>query len=429
MKRTIGVWGVVSTLIGYVIGASIFILPGALAGSAGPAVVISYSLAAVIAVFSCLAAAQLGTVFPRTGAGYITVAKLVSPMAGFIGIWLMLAAYILAIALIAIGFSEYFVAMFPSVDPQLAIYGVVLVFVILNMMNVNFLVGIQGALVIFFMVALFIVSAGGITSINTDNLSPFLPLGWDPVLLAVVPAFFSYGGFMAVMEMAGEIKNPQRTIPISMMISFVLVLIMYITLALVLVGMVPWQELATLKAPVRVIAGQLFPGWGATLVGVAVLGAAATSINALMLVASRDVIALARSGKLPSILDCKQGAKPISSVTFVGFFAIGALLLGETVTEYAIWVSSSTLMFQMLIALALIAVPEKAEEVYQNSSFKLGLKGIKYCGYGLFAISGFFLFLVLSDTNNTLIAALGYIAVGLILYKVRIGKGKDLEIN
>ena len=86
-------------------------------------------------------------------------------------------------------------------------------------------------------------------------------------------------------------------------------------------------------------------------------------------------------------------------------------------------------MFQMLIALALIAVPEKAEEVYQNSSFKLGLKGIKYCGYGLFAISGFFLFLVLSDTNNTLIAALGYIAVGLILYKVRIGKGKDLEIN
>lgn len=419
MKRTIGVWGVVSTLIGYVIGASIFILPGALAGSAGPAVVISYSLAAVIAAFSCLAAAQIGAVIARTGAGYVSVAKFVSPLAGFIGIWLMLAAYILAIALIAIGFSEYFVAMFPSIDPKVASYGVVLVFVMLNMTNVDLLVGIQGALVIFFMLVLLIVSAGGVTSINTDNLMPFLPLGWDPVLLAVVPAFFSYGGFMAVMEMAGEIKNPQRTIPISMAISFLLVLIMYITLAFVLVGMVPWQELATLKAPVRVIAGELFPGWGAMLVGVAVLGAAATSINALVLVASRDVIALARAGNFPSFLDCKDGTKPVFSVSFVGFFAICALLLGETVTEYAIWVSSSTLMFQMLIALALIAIPKKAGEVYENASFKLGFKGIRYCGFGLFAISGFFLFLVLLETNNTLIAALGYLAIGLIIYKTR----------
>lgn len=417
MKRTIGVMGVVSTLIGYVIGASIFILPGALAGSTGPAIVISYSLAAVIAAFSCLAAAQLGATFPRTGAGYVTVAKLVSPLAGFIGIWLMLAAYILAIALIAIGFSEYFIAMFPSVNQQVAAYGVVLVFILLNMTNIDLLVGIQGALVIFFMLTLLLVSAGGITSINIDNLTPFIPLGWNPVLLAVVPAFFSYGGFMAVMEMAGEIKNPQRTIPVSMMISFILVLIMYITLSIVLVGMVPWQELATLKAPVRVIAGQLFPEWGAGLVGVAVLGAAATSINALILVASRDVIALARSGDLPAFLDLKEGSNPISSVSFIGLFATGALLMGETVTDYAIWVSSSTLMFQMLIALALIAIPTKAANEYEKSRFKLGLLGIRFSGYGLFIISASFLYLVLTETNNTFIAALAYMAVGFIIYK------------
>ena len=180
MTREFGLIGVVVTVVGYVIGASIFILPGQLAGTVGPAVILSYSLAAVIALFACISAAQLGSLYPRTGAGYVAITKLVSPLGAFITIWLMLAAYVFAIALIANGFGA------------------------LNLGGAANLVRVQSLIVLLFMIALVAVCVGGLFTVQLDNLDPFMPAGINPVVLAVVPAFFSYGGFMVVMEMAGE---------------------------------------------------------------------------------------------------------------------------------------------------------------------------------------------------------------------------------
>ena len=421
MKRELGLTGVIVTVVGYVIGASIFVLPGQLAGATGPAVVLAYALAAVIAVFSCIVAAQLGSIYPKTGAGYVSIARLVSPMGGFVTIWLMLAVYILAIALIASGFADYFTRLFPAVDHTVAAYGVVLFFGIINLGGARSLVNLQTLLVLLFMVALVAVCVGGMTAVKLENITPFVPLGMKPVLQAVVPAFFSYGGFMVVMELAGEIRKPARTIPLGLALSFIVVLVTYLCLSLALVGSIPWQTLATLKAPVSHLAEILFGEWGGTFVAIAAVGAAATSVNALILVASRDIIALAEAGVFSEKLRDGNGGESYArnSVLLVVFLSVIALMLGQTVMEYAVWVASVTLLYQVIIGVALLRVLSREPEAYANAGFKLGKTGLYVGGAGMILISGIFLYIVLEGSELRIFAALAYLMIGITYYLLR----------
>ena len=87
LDRKIGLWGAVFLLIGNIVGASIFILPGQLAGLAGPGVVIAYLIAAVPAVINCLIAAQVGAIFPVSAAGYVFSSVVLHPFLGFLKEW------------------------------------------------------------------------------------------------------------------------------------------------------------------------------------------------------------------------------------------------------------------------------------------------------------------------------------------------------
>lgn len=421
MTREFGPMGVVVTVVGYVIGASIFILPGQLAASVGPAVIVSYAIAAVIALFACVAAAQLGSLYPRTGAGYVAISNLVSPLGAFITIWLMLAAYVFAIALIANGFGEYFNALLPGVDPQIAAYGVVLLFGALNLGGAANLVRVQSAIVLLFMIALVAVSAGGFFTVNADNLDPFMPLGINPVVLAVVPAFFSYGGFMVVMEMAGEIRNPARTIPLALGISFLVVLLTYIALSFALVGTLNWQELASQSAPVSRLAEAIFGGAGATFITLAAVGAAATSVNALVLVASRDIVALSESGIFSARFNpaARGGAHPSEAVLVVTGLAVASLMLGQTVMEYAVWVSAITLIYQAIAGIALLFVTSRGREAYAQSKFKLSGASLLFWGAGSVLISLAFLFLVFRDSQGRTLGAIIFLALGVLYYVLR----------
>ncbi|MCP5382396.1 MAG: amino acid permease [Kordiimonadaceae bacterium] len=426
MKREFGLLGVIVTVVGYVIGASIFILPGQLAATVGPAVIVSYALAAVIALFACIAAAQIGSLYPNAGAGFIAITKLVSPVGGFLTIWLMLAAYIFAIALIANGFSEYFVELLPTVNKQVAAYGVVLFFGLLNLGGVANLVKIQTIIVTLFMIALAAVSFGGLFSTNTENLKPFMPAGLSAVIIAVVPAFFSYGGFMVVMEMAGEIKNPARTIPLGLIVSFIVVLVTYISLSFALVGTINWQLFADMNAPVSKLSEILFGNVGSIFVTIAAVGAAATSVNALILVASRDIIALANAGLASSRFspDNSIDNSPANSVLLVIFLSVISLALGQTVMEYAVWVSAITLIYQAIIGVALLLIFAKANNEYQKSNFKISPSWLKFWGVGSIIISLAFLYLVFIGSQGRTLGAVVYLFAGIIYYLYQTKKGR-----
>src|ERR1700677_4071630 len=97
----------VANIVGVVVGIAIFILPGQLAATAGPAVLVSYVIAGLIAGFACAVAARIGRAFPVSGASFVAVSRLLSPMLGFLIVWMMLVAITLGIALLSMGFAAY----------------------------------------------------------------------------------------------------------------------------------------------------------------------------------------------------------------------------------------------------------------------------------------------------------------------------------
>lgn len=125
-QRTIGLWGAVATLVGYVIGASIFVLPAHLMPTVGPAVFVAYLLAAIPAAFNCVVGAVIGSTLPISGASYHVARRTSSRFAAFAVVWSMLIAVFVGVALVADGFADYWRFFMPSADPRATAIVVVL---------------------------------------------------------------------------------------------------------------------------------------------------------------------------------------------------------------------------------------------------------------------------------------------------------------
>ena len=432
-KRTIGVSGVFVTLVGLVIGISIYILPGSLASTVGPAVIVSYALAAVMALFGCVVAAQIGAMFPISGASFFAISSLLSPIIGFITVWFMVGAAAVAIALIAYVFSDYFIALWPIVDRKVLAFSIVIILGSLNLFGTKETVSLQAFMVFLFMVALIIFGLIGAVNIDTQLLKPFMPNGWDSVLNAAVPAFFSYAGFMLIIEMSGEIKDPGRTLPLGLGISFLTVLLAYTVISLVIVGVIPWSDLGSLSAPVGEVANRIMPSWLAKFIIITAIAAAASSINALILGYSRDVFALAKVQILPKVL-AKISTKtdvPFNSILLILLFSMIAIAFGGTIADLATLVVIGMLVLQLALGFSLLFIHKKLPHQYEKASFKLSRKLSMFFSIGLIIFSLLFLGIVVWGNLKIIIIASAYFIIGALYFYFRIvasNKNKNLKL-
>ena len=139
------------------------------------------------------------------------------------------------------------------------------------------------------MCALIAFCVSALVQMDVALVRPFVPNGLGPVFAAAIPAYFSFAGFAMLIELGGEIRRPQQSIPRALFISFGIVLAIYAAVSLAIVGVVPWRELGDTAAPVGRAAALVLPGWAAQFVTLSALAAAATSVNALFLGYSRDI--------------------------------------------------------------------------------------------------------------------------------------------
>lgn len=433
VKRTVGVVGVVVTLVGFVIGISIFILPGALAATAGPGVVVSYLLAGVMALFSCFVAAQVGAVFPTSGASFVALSRLLSPFAGFAAVWLLIGGVAVAVALVAYGFADYALLLLPGLGRVTAAVLVVVALAALNLLGVKGTVIGQGVMVAMFMVALAVFCVAGLIALDRQLLVPFMPNGWGPVLAAAVPAAFSFSGFMVVIEIGGEVKNPSRTMPVALAVSFLTVLVVYGAVSLAVVGVIPWRELGGMGAPVGEAASRILPAWTTGTINLAVLAAAATSINGLLLGYSRDILALARVKALPEVFAriSRAHGEPANGVLLITALSLVAVAVGGSIAELATLVVMGLLALQAALGIAVLRIPRQLPELYRQAGFRLGPVALPFFSLGLVAVSlGFLVIAAWGDPAVVLIAA-AWVVAGTVYYRVRraalVHRGEDLE--
>ena len=278
LKRALRAIDLVMLGVGAIIGAGIFVLTGqAAAQHAGPAIVLSFVAAGVACTFAGLCYAEMASMIPIAGSAYTySYATMGEFLAWIIG-WDLILEYSLGAATVAVGWSGYVVSLFKDLGiviqpqftagpflkvtfadgsqapgiinvPAIFIIGVITVLLVIGIResaNVNTtIVFIKVAVVISFIVA-------GIGYINRANWTPFIPpnagrfeeFGWTGIITGAGVIFFAYIGFDAVSTAAQEAKNPQKDMPIGILGSLAVCTILYISVAAVLTGIVPYKEL------------------------------------------------------------------------------------------------------------------------------------------------------------------------------------------
>jgi APA family basic amino acid/polyamine antiporter len=332
LKRALGPFHLLLLGIGCILGAGIYVLPGAAAAEfAGPAVMLSFVIAGAACALTALCYAELASVIPVSGASYTYCYVSMGEVFAWALGWLLMLEYGLAGSLLGVGFSGYFVSLLhdfgivvPATVSSSLVHAVGARFVAVGALNlvavaailavgVVLMIGVSesarvnAVLVTIKILVLAGFVAAGVGSIHTSNWTPFVPLneggfryGWPGVFRAASILFFAYLGFNTVSTAASEARDPQKDVPFGIVGSLVVCAVLYIIVAAVMTGVVPFRRLGV-PDPIAVAMDAV----GHPKMAVLVKLGALTGLSSVLLVnafgQSRITFAMARDGLLPSL--------------------------------------------------------------------------------------------------------------------------------
>ncbi|MGB4771273.1 MAG: amino acid permease [Chitinophagaceae bacterium] len=340
LKRTLGAGNLVALGIGAIIGAGLFVRTAAAAGqAAGPAVTISFIIAAIGCAFAGLCYAEFAAMIPIAGSAYAYSYVTMGEMIAWIIGWALIMEYALGAATVSIAWSEYLNKLLGGAIPyewshspfeSITLNGVTTsgimnlpALVILLLLTLLLIKGTQesalvNAVIVFIKVAIVLVFiAVGWQFINADNHTPYLipegvaghegvfKHGWGGVLGGAAIVFFAFIGFDAVSTAAQEAKNPARDMPIGILGSLVVCTILYILFGHVLTGVAPYTDFTDptkgQEASVAYAISAYMPGyeWLASAVTVAILAGFSSVILVMLMGQSRIFYTMSNDGLIP----------------------------------------------------------------------------------------------------------------------------------
>lgn len=422
-NNKIGLIGAIAIIVGTVIGASIFILLGPIAGQTGPSLYLAYLVAFLPALFGSLFYAQLGSAMPMDGGSYYYGKRLLNPVMGYIITISVILGGMGAIVMLALGFAEYLQFFFPSLPIQLTAVLIILVLYVINLLGLKTAEVIQIAMTVWILIGLLIFAIPGLFHIEAQNLTPLTPNGVGNFLMGSALAVYSYVGFGIISEIGGSIKNPQRNLPRAIFISLGTVVFIYTLVSLVAVGVIPWEQLSASGASVAEAAEIFLPAPVILFISIGALFATVTTINAVIMTIPGDFAALANEGIISEKMVSKRVNNalviPISILTFV---AIAGVLSGLSVDYFATITIVGLLLNTVIIGFAVYQLPKKEPELYNNAPFKMKPGTIRFVVYiGVFLNIAFILLAVL-DVPSIIGVYIIWIVVGYLLHRKKIPK-------
>ncbi len=365
LRRTLGLYAVLTISIGAMIGSGIFVLPGLAFKIGGPAIVLAFLLAGIVVLPAALSQSEMATAMPVAGGTYLYIDRAMGPLMGTIagfGVWFSLV-FKGAFALVGLSaYLEFFVDH-PE-RPLAALLAVGLI--VINLIGIHQTAKLQAALVSTVLILLVGFILFGAPRADAEAFTPFLSEGFKGLFSATAVVFVSYIGVTKVASVAEEIKRPGRTIPWSILISVGVAMVLYPAVVAVMVGVTPAAELAATETPV-LTAAQHFLGTGGTYIiaGTAVL-ALLSMANAGVIASARYPFAMARNKLAPAFLATvgKRSGAPVAGITVTGVVLI-FLVLFVPLLELAKLASAFQLLVFALVNLALIAFREAHLDWYQ----------------------------------------------------------------
>lgn len=424
VSRSLGLAASVFVFVGYIVGASIFILPGNLGGETGPGLFISYLLAVIPAGLAASVLAYAGSVYPVSGSIFVLIKNVLPPYFSALMVIVTVLLFVVGLPLVAFGFADYLSYFLPGYNRQLLAGGIVLLFVVINSRGVDITARVQELLVVAFCSVLLIFSAAGIWNGDGARLTPLLPNGFSPIVATAMTLYFSFSGANIVADIAGEIKNPGRNIPLTLLIGTLLILTLYLAVALALMMNAPWNDLGG-SAAIAKAAAVFLPPWLVTLIAVGALTAAATSINGPILGASRNLLAFAREGLLPKFFARVNAHThvPVRGVYLCGALVLLGVTIGTRIEHYADMTVIAFMTIYILLGYAAYRLPRVFPDVHQKSNFKYPPALHNILTLGTSVISAGILLLYVWKSWQMLVGFLVWVVLGSIVFLIRQYKG------
>ncbi|MEZ5690221.1 MAG: amino acid permease [Rickettsiales bacterium] len=424
LKRSLSATNLVSLGIGCIIGAGIFVMTGqAAAEYAGPAIILSFVIAGLCCAFAGLCYAELSSMLPVSGSAYSYAYASIGELCAWVMGLLLLLEYGVAASTVAVGWSGYLVSFLGnfgvSIPEHLTIPTVELTkgghsVIINNGINLpallgvlaitlflvkgvkesatlnNIIVAIKLAVIVLFIVA-------GFFYINPDNWHPFIPeatetgkYGMSGILRGAGIVFFAYVGFEAVSTAAQEAKNPQRDIPIGILGSLVVCTILYMAVASVLTGIVPYTELAV-PDPMAKAVDYIGLNWLSFIIKIGALAGLTSVMMVLMYGQTRVFYTMAKDGLMPEVFSKihEKFHTPYVNTITVGCI-IGLIAATTPIGILGDLVSLGTLTAFSIICFTVLylrkAEPELERPFKVPFSPFFPMIGILLCGYLMFGL-------------------------------------------
>jgi APA family basic amino acid/polyamine antiporter len=431
LRRAVGALDLTALGLGAIIGTGIFVIIGEAITTSGPSIVLAFLLAGVTCAFSALAFAELASSIPVSGSAYTYSYATLGELAAWIIGWDLILEYGVSIAAVAVGWGQYFNALLDSLfgvalpdsiaNPPgeeggkvnipaaflvLAVTAVLMIGVRETARTNTIMVGIK-----LIVLALFIVL--GITAFSGDNFSPFFVEGEgiSGTVTAASLIFFAYIGFDAVSTSGEEVKRPGRDLPRAIIGSLAIATLLYIAVALVATGALPFDQLKGAEAPLAtVLSDGAGMDWAADIISFGALVAITSVVLTLLYGQSRILFAMSRDGLMPKAVSHvhPRTRTPVRIIGILGvLFAILAAFV--PLTEIVELVNIGTLFAFFVVNIGVIILRRTRPDLE---------RGYRVPFVPVFPLIGAALcvYLMVDLPGTTWVRFMIWMALGLIIY-------------
>ncbi|MFG3497289.1 amino acid permease [Streptomyces sp. NPDC047928] len=428
LKRTMGLFQLVCFGVGAIVGTGIFVGLSDSVAEAGPAVVVSFVLAAITCVFTAFSFAELGSAIPVSGSSYSFAYATLGERVAFLVGWCLLLEYGISVSAVAVGWGQYLNELLDSLtgwqlptalanppgDGGVVNIPAVVVIVLAALLLVR---GVResaratavmavvkiGILVLFCAIAL--------TAFDSENLSPFATHGLMGVTSGASLAFFSYIGFDAITTAGEEVENPRRNIPLAILICIGVVTLLYCLVAVAAIGAMSADDVAGQPAALSLIVDRVTgSALGGGVVAFGAVVAIASVVLAVMYGQTRVLMSMSRDGLIPRVFErvSPKTSTPVANTWIVAaVFAVPAAVVPLDVVMNLTTIG--TLAVMAVVNIAVVALRRRHPGT--ESGFRVPL-------YPLSPALGvlFCLYLIWGTGWETWLQFAVFLAVGALVY-------------
>ncbi|MFE7673000.1 amino acid permease [Streptomyces albidoflavus] len=430
LKRTMGLFQLVCFGIGAVVGTGIFVGLSDTVAEAGPAVVISFVLAAVTCVFTAFSFAELGGAMPVSGSSYSFAYASLGERAAFLTGWCLLLEYGVSISAVAVGWGQYLNELLHSLIgvrlPEalshppgeggvvnLPAVVVMLLAAVLLVRGVRESARATAVMAVLKIGILLLFCVIAFSAFQQDNLADFAPAGVAGVTSGASLAFFSYIGFDAITTAGEEVKNPRKNIPAAVLICIGVVTVLYCLVAVAAIGALSADDVADQPAALSLVVNQVTgSAIGGGVIAFGAVVAIASVVLAVMYGQTRILMSMSRDGLIPRVFErvSPKTSTPVANTWIVtAVFAVPAAVVPLDVVINLTTIG--TLAAMAVVNVAVIVLRRSRPDLRRSFRAPLfpltPLAGIAFCAY-----------LIYGTGPLTWLQFAVFLAVGVLVYSL-----------